>query len=61
MRGSGESGRLSGDDLLRELRDALDNASAGDRQGFATLDYRRQSRTGTPEIILAEHKSDAQV
>ncbi|MEX2425445.1 MAG: nickel pincer cofactor biosynthesis protein LarB, partial [Thermomicrobiaceae bacterium] len=25
------------------------------------LDYRRQSRTGTPEIILAEHKSDAQV
>lgn len=53
--------RFSGDDLLAELRAAISgDGSAGDAD-FARLDYGRAGRLGTPEIILAEHKSDEQV
>lgn len=53
--------RFSGDDLLAELRNAITGESTPNDSDFARLDYGRAGRLGTPEIILAEHKSDDQV
>lgn len=48
-------------DLLADLRAALDAVDRGWESDFARLDFQRSERTGTPEIILAEHKSSEQV
>jgi pyridinium-3,5-biscarboxylic acid mononucleotide synthase len=51
----------SSEELLRELRLALDKQSCPKDDGFARLDFQRRRRMGVPEIILAEHKSPDQV
>lgn len=53
--------RFSGDDLLAELRKAITGEAPTRNSDFAQLDYGRSGRLGTPEIILAEHKTDDQV
>lgn len=53
--------QYSGDDLLEELKKALTGEGSARDSDIAHLDYGRAGRLGTPEIILAEHKSDDQV
>jgi pyridinium-3,5-biscarboxylic acid mononucleotide synthase len=53
--------RFTSDELLSDLRAALEGAGVPTDSEYARLDYRRSKRIGTPEIIYAESKSPAQV
>jgi pyridinium-3,5-biscarboxylic acid mononucleotide synthase len=58
---SSDRERRSSDDLLKDLHDALDPVKQRQSVGDARLDFRRATRTGTPEIILAENKTVEQI
>lgn len=49
------------DELLAELRSAIDGHDSPAESQTARLDYRRAERTGAPEIIYAENKSPDRV
>jgi pyridinium-3,5-biscarboxylic acid mononucleotide synthase len=53
--------KLSGDEILADLRAALDGNSGESENPGTRLDVRRFQRVGAPEIILAEHKSSDQI
>lgn len=61
MTNSGNADRPTSEELLAELRRALNASPSSDDAPFARLDVHRARRTGSPEIILAENKAPEQV
>ncbi len=61
MSGADETNRFRSDDLLRELRNALDQPPRYSGDDDAQLETTRAARLGVPEIILGETKSPEQV
>jgi pyridinium-3,5-biscarboxylic acid mononucleotide synthase len=53
--------RYTSDELLSEIRHALDSDINDGDSGDTQLDFRRKARIGTPEIIFAENKTTEQL